>query len=102
MARKPGGEGAGQSVELAGELLPPALNARTLPLESVRDVRVALARCFRDARSGRIKTSDLTRYAFALKVLGDLVALETLEHRILALERTDHANHETRLAHLPH
>lgn len=58
-------------------------------LTHIADVRRELASIYRDTRQGRLDTADLTRYAFALKVLKDMIVdekLDDLEQRIRDLE----------------
>ena len=68
-------------------------NIRVLPrpgkLTHIADVRKELASIYRDARQGMLDTADLTRFAYALKILRDMIRdekLEDLEQRIQELE----------------
>ena len=58
-------------------------------LTHIGDVRKELASIYRDTRQGKLHPADLTRYAFALKVLKDMIVdekLDVLEQRIRDLE----------------
>jgi len=58
-------------------------------LTHVADVRRELASIYRDTRQGRLDTADLTRYAYALKVLKEMICdemLDELEQRLTTLE----------------
>lgn len=58
-------------------------------LTHVADVRKELASIYRDTRQGKLDSTELTRYAYALKVLKDMIVdekLDVLEQRIQDLE----------------
>ena len=58
-------------------------------LTHIGDVRRELASIYRDTRQGKLDPADLTRYAFALKVLKDMIVdekLDALEVRVRDLE----------------
>ena len=58
-------------------------------LTHIADVRRELASIYRDARQGRLDSTELTRYAYALKILKDMIVdekLDNLEQRIRDLE----------------
>ena len=58
-------------------------------LTQVADVRKELAGIYRDARQGKLDSTDLTRFAYALKILRDMIRdqqLDDLEQRIRELE----------------
>ena len=64
-------------------------------LTHIADVRRELASIYRDARQGKMNSSDLTRFAFALKILKDMIIdekVDDLEHRIQNLERKNASN----------
>ena len=48
-------------------------------LTHIGDVRRELASIYRDTRQGKLDPADLTRYAFALKVLKDMIVDEKLD-----------------------
>ena len=58
-------------------------------LTHIADVRKELASIYRDARQGKLDTAELTRYAYALKILRDMLIdekLVDLEQRVMDLE----------------
>ena len=56
-------------------------------LKTIDDVRVEMARVYRDMRSGRIDKSEGTKLAFVLAQLGRLIEAGELERRLVLLER---------------
>jgi hypothetical protein len=67
-----------------GEVLP---TPQEIKLKTANDIRLEMARVYRDMRQGRIDTSDGTKLTYVLT--GLLKAIETglLESRMNALER---------------
>jgi hypothetical protein len=61
-------------------------------LATVRDVRVALAGLYRDARCGKIDTQDATRLGYLLNLIRVCIADGEMEARIAALENHIEAN----------
>ena len=64
-------------------------------LTHIADVRKELASIYRDARQGKMDSADLTRFAFALKILKDMIVdekLDNLEQRIQDLEWKNASN----------
>lgn len=59
---------------------------RPIPLATLADVRAELGRVYRESRAGRIAPADLTRFAYTLRQIGDLISLTELENRIAQLE----------------
>lgn len=55
-------------------------------LNTLARVREELSQVYRDGRTGRIKTNEMTRFAYTLRELGTLIERETWEQRITALE----------------
>ena len=55
-------------------------------LKTIDDVRVEMARVYRDMRSGKIDTQDGTKLAYVLAQLGKLIEAGELEKRVEALE----------------
>lgn len=58
-------------------------------LTHIADVRKELASIYRDTRQGKMDSADLTRFAYALKILKDMIVdekLDNLEQRIQDLE----------------
>jgi muramidase (phage lysozyme) len=68
-----------------GELLP---TPQDIKLKTADDVRLEMARVYRDMRQGRIETADGTKLTYVLT--GLLKAIETgvIEQRMNALENT--------------
>ena len=58
----------------------------TIRLKSADDVRVELARVYRDMRHGRIEPSDGTKLAFVLGHIGKMIETTDIEKRIAQLE----------------
>jgi len=57
-----------------------------IDLKTIDDVRVEMARVYRDMRSGRLETADGTKLAYVLSQLGKLIESGELEKRLEALE----------------
>jgi hypothetical protein len=57
-----------------------------IDLKTIDDVRVEMARVYRDMRAGRIETSDGTKLAYVLAQLGKLIESGEIEKRLEALE----------------
>ena len=57
-----------------------------IDLKTIDDVRVEMARVYRDMRAGRIESSDGTKLAYVLAQLGKLIESGELEKRLEALE----------------
>ena len=57
-----------------------------IDLKTIDDVRVEMARVYRDMRAGRVETSDGTKLAYVLSQLGKLIESGEIEKRIEALE----------------
>jgi hypothetical protein len=55
-------------------------------LKTIDDVRVEMARVYRDMRAGRIDTADGTKLGFVLAQLGKLLQSGEIEKRLEALE----------------
>ena len=64
----------------------PRVRVRPIPLATLADVRAELGRVYRESRAGRIAPADLTRFAYTLRQIGDLISLTELENRIAQLE----------------
>jgi len=56
------------------------------PLDSMKRVRQELAKVYRQAKNSEIPLADATRYTYILQALARMLATETLEARIAALE----------------
>jgi hypothetical protein len=57
-----------------------------IDLKTIDDVRVEMARVYRDMRAGRIDTADGTKLAYVLAQLGKLIEAGEIEKRLEALE----------------
>jgi len=60
---------------------PPRIDLRTID-----DVRVEMARVYRDMRGGKIDTQDGTRLAYVLSQIGKLIESGEIEKRLEAVE----------------
>lgn len=56
-------------------------------LSTVDDVRVELARVYRDMRARRLSTADGTKFAYVLGMLAKITEVATVEARLIELER---------------
>lgn len=79
----------------SGSDSPESLNRRALAvvptppridLKTIDDVRVEMARVYRDMRAGRIETQDGTRFSYVLALIGKLIESGDLEKRLEAIE----------------
>lgn len=68
---------------------------RTLRLKSLDDVRVEMARVYRDARSGKMDLSKAGKLAYILVQLSNLTRDTDLERRLAHLEREANGDSET-------
>jgi hypothetical protein len=57
-----------------------------IPLATLRDLRSELGTIYRLARCGKLAAQDLTRFAYALGCLRDMIIAEEIERRLVALE----------------
>ena len=57
-----------------------------IDLKTIDDVRVEMARVYRDMRASRIDTADGTKLAFVLAQIGKLIEAGELEKRLEAVE----------------
>ena len=80
---------------VSGSNLPQNLDARAvallptpprIDLKTIDDVRVEMARGYRDMRANRIDTADGTKLAYVLAQLGKLIEVGEIEQRVEALE----------------
>ena len=70
-----------------GDLIRAPGQLRPGRLRTVGDVRAELAQIYRDARVGRLETPVATRLTYLLAVLQKAIEAETLESRIVELEK---------------
>jgi hypothetical protein len=57
-----------------------------IDLKTIDDVRLEMARVYRDMRAGTVQTQDGTRLAYVLAQIGKLIESGELERRIESLE----------------
>lgn len=67
----------------SGKLLP---TPSRIDLKTIDDVRLEMARVYRDMKSGVIETADGTKLAYVLAQIGKLIETHEVEKRIEALE----------------
>lgn len=65
----------------------PTKREKFIPLSTLNDVKVELARLYRQAKAGKVETSDASRLAFILNSLGRVIVDAELEARIQQLEQ---------------
>lgn len=56
-------------------------------LGTAAEVRMEMARLYRDARTGQMEVGDATKLAYLLSTLANLMRIDDLEQRTSALER---------------
>jgi hypothetical protein len=61
-------------------------DGRRIDLSNLRDVRLEMARVYRQSDAGVIKTQDATRRVFILRQIGDILHHAELEQRVIDLE----------------
>jgi hypothetical protein len=61
-------------------------DGRRIDLSNLRDVRIELARVYRQMDAEEIKSTDGTRRAYVLKTIHDVIVSAELEKRIQELE----------------
>lgn len=57
-----------------------------IDLKSIDDIRLEMARVYREMRAGDIETQNGTRLVYVLSQIGKLIELHEIERRIAALE----------------
>jgi hypothetical protein len=72
--------------EATGQLIPLPTRPRTLRLATVKEVRLELARLYREARAGKVPRADAAKFAFLLDRVRQCIVDHELEARVLALE----------------
>ena len=55
-------------------------------LSKLAHVRTEMGRVYREARGGEISTKDLGRFVYALRMIGSVIEVESLEARLDALD----------------
>ena len=71
-----------------GQATPRLVRLAPIKLDTFRNIRDELGRLYREARQGRIATTDATRMAYLLGEIRKAIADEDLERRLSALEAT--------------
>ena len=57
-----------------------------IPLKSIGDVRVEMAKVYRGMKKGAIQMQDGTRLVYVLASIGKLIEVHEIERRVRALE----------------
>ena len=70
-----------------GELMPAPRRTGRTNLHSIERVRQEMARCYREAKAGRIPAAEASRLTYILGEISKLLRDEALERRISELER---------------
>jgi len=70
------------------ELMPPPPPHRRISLVTVDDVRVEMARVYRDMRCGRLASQEGTRLAYVLDRIARAIEGADIERRVVQLEQT--------------
>lgn len=65
----------------------PTKREKFIPLSTLNEVKVELARLYRQAKVGKVATSDASRLAFILNSLGRVIVDAELEQRVQQLEQ---------------
>lgn len=67
----------------SGEVIPTALR---IDLKTIDDIRLEMARVYREMRGGIIESQQGTRLVYVLTAIGKLIELHDIEQRIQDLE----------------
>ena len=59
---------------------------QTIHLKTLDQVRLEMAKVYRDSRQGRVDVADGAKLVFMLSQIGKLIELSELEQRVQALE----------------
>jgi hypothetical protein len=82
---------AGATIDgTTGKLIPLPARPRMLRLATVKEVRLELARLYRDAREGKVPAADAAKYAFLLDRIRVCIVDHELEARVEKLEESAH------------
>lgn len=65
----------------------PAKREKFIPLTTLSQVKIELARLYRQTKAGKVATSDASRLAFILNSLGRVIVDAELEQRVQQLEQ---------------
>ena len=69
-----------------GKLIPLPKLPRVLRLATVKEVRLELARLYREARQGKVAAADAAKFAFLLDRIRVCIVEHELEERVKVLE----------------
>jgi hypothetical protein len=69
-----------------GKLIPLPARPRVLRLATVKEVRLELARLYREAREGKVPAADAAKFAFLLDRIRACIVDHELEERVERLE----------------
>ena len=69
-----------------GKLIPLPPRPRVLRLAPVKEVRLELARLYREAREGKVAAADAAKFAFLLDRIRACIVDHELEERVRLLE----------------
>ena len=73
------------TIDNEGEMLLPT--PYRIDLKTIDDVRLEMARCYRDMRANKIPTSEGTRLVYVLSQIGKMIEIYDIEKRIAYLEQ---------------
>ena len=74
----------------SGKLMP--THAKKIDLATVDDVRLEMARVYRDMKCGAIETSDGSRLVYTLSAIAKMIEIHDIEKRIALLEGNNIGN----------
>ena len=63
-----------------------------IDLKTIDDIRLEMARVYREMRDSTIETADGTKLVYVLSAIGKLIELHDIEKRIAALEEKNEFN----------
>jgi len=66
--------------------------SKKIDLATVDDVRLEMARVYRDMKSGAIQSSDGSRLVYTLTAIAKMIEIHDLEKRIALLEENNNVN----------
>ena len=72
-----------------GKLIPLPARPRVLRLATVKEVRLELARLYREAREGKVAAADAAKFAFLLDRIRACIVDHELEARVERLEELE-------------
>jgi hypothetical protein len=72
-----------------GKLIPLPARPRVLRLATVKEVRLELARLYREAREGKVAPADAAKFAFLLDRIRACIVDHELEARVGLLEQLE-------------